>query len=251
MAVAMTPIRTLLVDDEFLALRLLEGFLKQLPGNDLEIVGTFQQPLQAFELLSREPVDLLFLDVQMPQLSGTDLLRALPIKPVTIFTTAYHEHAVEAFGLDAVDYLPKPFSFPRLVQAVNKARATLRARLAEAPTPPAAAAPAFLTVKSDGKYTRLPVDQILFVEGWQEYVRIHTTQGIFTQLDRLKNLEAALPTAQFMRVHKSYLVAVGKVQSLSGNELAIGPHRIPISRSSREQVLATIFRAGASRDQAG
>jgi len=232
-------IRTLLVDDEYLALNLLAGFLQQVP--DLEVVAKVKRPLEALTLLAQQPpIDLLFLDVQMPQLSGTQLLRTLTQRPVTIFTTAYSEYAVEAFGLDAVDYLPKPYSLERLLQAVGKARQALRLRHL-----PPVAPPAFLTVKADGRYTRLPLADILFVEGWQEYVRIHTRrQGVVVTLERLKNLEQQLPAAHFLRVHKSYLVAISQVEALEGNELKIGAHRIPISRDARELVLAQVFGVG-------
>jgi len=259
----MSPIRTLLVDDEYLALNLLEGFIRQL-DDELLIVGKCQQPLKALEILTREPVDLLFLDVQMPQLKGTELLRALPSRPVTIFTTAYQEHAVEAFGLDAVDYLPKPFSFPRFVQAVNKARTVLRGRqLSAAPAGPdgqaaagsvpglATDAASFLTVKANGRYTRLPLDQILFIEAWQEYATIHLVGSQLVVTERLKNLEAALPPSRFLRVHKSYIVATDKVTALEGNELSVGQYRVPVGRATREQVLATIFGLGREGEGAG
>ena len=234
----MPKIRTLLVDDEYLALNLLEGFLGQL--DDVEVLAKIKQPLAALEFLGREPVDLLFLDIQMPRLSGTDLLRSLPHRPVTIFTTAYSEFAVDAFGLDAVDYLTKPYSFERLLQALNKARQALR----PAPAGPPEVAPAgatFLTVKADGQYRKVPLADILFVESWQEYVRIHTVGGVLLTLERLKNLEAQLPAGPFVRVHRSYLVATARVTALDGNELVLGPHRVPVSRDLREQVLRQIF----------
>ncbi len=235
----MPKIRTLLIDDEYLALNLLEGFLGQL--DDVEVLAKIKQPLQALEFLSREPVDLLFLDIQMPRLRGTDLLRSLPRRPVTIFTTAYSEFAVDAFGLDAVDYLTKPYSFERLLQALNKARQALRLP-APVPLPEAGLALAtFLTVKTDGQYRKVPLANILFVESWQEYVRIHTVGGVLLALERLKNLEAQLPAGPFVRVHRSYLVAVGQVTALDGNELLIGPHRVPVSRDLREQVLRQVF----------
>ena len=243
----MPKLRVLLVDDEHLALTVLSTLLGQLDDEDVEIVGQFQQPLKALEFMGREPVDLLFLDVQMPRLSGMELLRSLNPRPLTIFTTAYSEYAVEAFGLDAVDYLPKPFGFPRFVQAMNKARAAWRARAGNEtheppslPTPPAAA-PDFLTVKADGRYARVPFVELLYVEGWQEYARLHTTHGIVTVLERLKNLEAQLPADRFMRVHKSFIIAINRVETLEGNELKIGNRRIPISRSTREAVLARVF----------
>jgi len=237
----MPKIRTLLVDDKYLALNLLEGFLGQL--DDVEVLAKIRQPLLALEFLSREPVDLLFLDIQMTCLRGTDLLRSLPRRPVTVFTTGYSEFAVDAFGLDAIDYLTKPYSFERLLQALNKARQALRSAPASLPETGLAMA-TFLTVKADGQYRKVPLADILFVEAWQEYVRIHTPQGVLVTLDRLKNLEAQLPAGQFLRVHRSYLVAVARVEALLSNELQIGAHRIPISREARERVLQQVFGVG-------
>jgi DNA-binding LytR/AlgR family response regulator len=175
-------------------------------------------------------------------------LRALPpsvVRPAVIFTTAYDQYAVEAFGLDAVDYLPKPFSFPRFLQAAQKARAAVLARQT-AVAAPAAAAPntadaAFLSIRTGGQYRRVLFDQILFFEGWNEYVRIHTEQGLVTVYDRLKNIEAQLPTDRFLRVHKSFIVAMARVESLENNELHLAAHRVPISRVHREQVIAMLF----------
>ncbi len=251
----------LLVDDEYLALSLLGTYLGQLqPADEWRVVGQFQQPLQALDFLSREAVDILFLDVQMPRLSGTELLRALPpgaIRPIVVFTTAYDQYAVEAFGLDAVDYLPKPFSFPRFLQAAQKARAAVLARnarteaaasvmpvavMAASAAPPTAEA--YLSIRAGGQYRRILFEHILFVEGWSEYVRIHTAQGVITVNERLKNVEAQLAPARFLRVHKSFIVAMAHVESLEGSELHIAAHRIPISRVHRDEALARLFNVG-------
>ncbi|MEM1320096.1 MAG: LytTR family DNA-binding domain-containing protein [Bacteroidota bacterium] len=234
----MNTIKVLLVDDEYLALRLLENFIKEVP--DLEIVGKEKSPIKAVDLLSSQTVDLLFLDVQMPTLSGVNLLRTLKHPPVTIFTTAYSDHAVEAFNLDAVDYLLKPFSFERFLQAVNKAKEQLR-RQQTAPAPSAPPTPAFITVKSDARTIKLPLQDLLFIEGLKEYVKIVCRNEKIVTLESLKNLEAALPHPHFLRVHKSYIINSREVKSIEGNRLEIGDHKIPVSRERRAEVVRLIF----------
>lgn len=233
-------INVLLVDDEFLALNLLEAFLKNLP--DMEIVGKVKNPLKALEILQNEAVDLLFLDIQMPTISGNNLLRTLKNPPITIFTTAYSDYALEAFDLNAVDYLLKPFSFERFLQAVNKARELLE-KQGQASAKPvlSSASKAFLAAKVDGKIVKIFLEDILYVEGLKEYVRFVCKNGKYVTLESLKNLADQLPSEDFMRVHKSYIVAKDKVRSVVGNLLEIGAEKIPISRGKREEVVEAIF----------
>jgi len=232
-------IKTLLVDDEFLALQLLEKFAEKAP--ELEIIDKVKSPMQALEILNREPVDLLFLDIQMPGLSGNNLLRTLRRPPATIFTTAYSEYATEAFDLDAVDYLLKPFAFERFLKAVNKAKDFLQARQVDS-NPASTNAPDFMTAKVDGKIVKVYYRDILFIEGLKEYVRIVCQKNRYVTLESLHNLENKLPRDDFLRVHKSYIVALPKVEALLGNMLEIGQHQIPISRGKREEVVRVIFR---------
>ncbi|MBE2208283.1 MAG: response regulator transcription factor [Saprospiraceae bacterium] len=234
----MESIKTLLLDDEYLALNLLENYVRQV--EQLVVVGKYKSPVQALDVLRTGEVDLLFLDIQMPGLSGLQLLSTLQRPPVTIFTTAYSEHALTAFNLNAVDYLLKPFSFERFLQAVNKARTLL--------LPPAVKVDAyqahkdFFSIKADGKLIKVAFDDILYIEGLKEYVRIVCRDGRHVTLESLKNLEESiLPAEFFLRVHKSYIVAKDKVQSVEGNVLHIGAHKIPISRERRDEVVATVF----------
>lgn len=231
----MSTYRVLLVDDEYLALDLLENYVRQVP--DLEVVGRYKSPVAALAALQQQPVDLLFLDIQMPGLSGTNFLRTLERPPVTIFTTAYSQHAVEAFDLNAVDYLLKPFSFERFLQALNKARTQLERRYPVSPSP----AQATMTVRVDGKLVRVLLDDILYIEGLKEYVRIVCANERLVTLERLKNLEDQLPADRFLRIHKSYIVAKDKVHSLEGQLLDVAGHRIPVSRQRREEVVAKLF----------
>jgi two-component system, LytTR family, response regulator LytT len=231
-------IRTLLVDDEYLALNLLEAYAQQVP--ELELVGKEKLPMKALERLQNEPIDLLFLDIQMPILSGNNLIKTLPNPPLVVFTTAYAEYAIEAFNLNVVDYLLKPFPFERFLQAVQKARQLLNARQAPG-SPPADVN--FLSLKVDGKLVKVALDDILYIEGLKEYVRfVCTGNRKYVTLESLRNLEEQLPAQQFSRVHKSYIVAHNKVGALDGNMLEVGTVKIPISRGKRDEIVEEIFR---------
>lgn len=237
----MKKINVLLVDDEYLALNLLEEFAGRLPG--LEVVGKAKNPTQALELLEQNPVDILFLDIQMPIISGVNLLKSLRNPPVTVFTTAYSEHAVEAFDLNAVDYLLKPFAFERFLQAVNKAKEALgRREPVPAPAAPAAA-PEFIVVKVDGRLQKIRLDELLYVEGLKEYIRLVCGGGKqYVTFERMKNIEEQLPSQNFLRVHKSYIVAKRHVQAVEGNQLDLGNKiKIPISREKKDEVVSAIF----------
>ncbi len=234
--------KVLTVDDEFLALRLLEEFIAQVP--DLEPVGFVKSPMEALNILQEKQIDLLFLDIQMPVLAGNNLLKSLPNPPLTIFTTAYSDYAIEAFDLNVVDYLLKPFSFERFLKAVNKAREmSLRqglltnvGRIQDWPD-----AKDYMAVKVDGKLRKIRYRDIVMIEGLKEYVRIHCDEGRYVVLERLKVLAENLPKGRFMRVHKSYIVACDRVTGLEGNMLEVGEHRIPISRAKRDEVIKALF----------
>lgn len=230
--------KTLLVDDEYLALNLMEEFTKQIP--DLSVVDKVKSPLEALKVLQEQSIDLLFLDIQMPTLSGTNLLRSLRNPPVTIFTTAYSEYAIEAFDLNAIDYLLKPFAFERFLQSVNKAKEHLILRNAPTLVIPKQS-DNFFTIKVDGKLTKVHLNDILFVEGLNEYIRIVCRNARHVTYERLGKIEDLLPSDRFLRVHKSYIIAKDKVESLEGNRLCIEEHKIPISRSKKDWAVELIF----------
>ncbi len=227
----------LLVDDEYLALNLLEEYLKQIP--DAHLVAKCKSPMDALNVLQKENIDILFLDVQMPGLSGISLLRSLPDPPATIFTTAYREHAVDAFELSAVDYLVKPFPFERFLKAYNKAKAQCLQASTEVTVEHTGKD--YLTIKADGKLIRIRFKDILLVEGMKEYVRIICKDEKFITFERMKNMETMLPAQDFMRVHKSYIVARDAIKSIEGNMLDIGIRKIPVSRSKRETIVEEFF----------
>ncbi len=232
----LNTLRCLIVDDEHFAIQLLEKFVADTPG--LEVVATCKSPVRAIELLQSEPVDLLFLDIQMPIMSGTNLLRSISRIPVTIFTTAYPQHAAEAFDLDAVDYLLKPFSFDRFSHAVQKAREVIRARQEDAPEQ----VQGTLVVKADRAWVKVPFSDIRYVEGWKEYVKIFTGKEKLITLESLNNLEATLPGTHFLRVHKSFIVARNQVQKMDTDALLLlDGTRIPVARARKKDVQTTLF----------
>ncbi len=237
----MNKIKTLLVDDEYLALNLLEGFATQL--TTLEIVAKVKSPLQAAEFIQQQTIELLFLDIQMPTINGNQFLRSLKNPPVTIFTTAYSEYAVDAFDLGAVDYLVKPFSFDRFFQATQKAIEVIYyKKSADTVSVTEKALPdQFVSIKADGKIYKIALSEILYIEGLKEYVKIVTETKTYITLETFKNLEMILPSPQFLRVHKSFMVAKEKVRAMDGNLLEVGKTTIPISRERKEELVQLIF----------
>lgn len=223
-------IRVAIVDDEYLALQLLEKFIHQLRP-DWEIRAKIQSAPKALDFLKGEEVDVLFLDIQMPGLLGTDLLAALgPQPPSTIFSTAYAEHAATAFDLNAVDYLLKPFAFERFQQAVEKVETQLK--LKQSPQ---------LEIKVDGALLKIKIHDIHYIKGLKEYVRIYSKEENWVTLASLQKLEEELQNAGFMRVHKSYIVNLNLVSAMQGYQLQIGEKEIPISRSKKEQIKNALF----------
>ncbi|MGB0521372.1 MAG: LytR/AlgR family response regulator transcription factor [Flammeovirgaceae bacterium] len=247
----MTHYTCIVVDDEQLARALLESYIAKIP--QLELVGLYKSPLEAMPMLQSGNVDLMFLDIQMPDLTGVELLKSLSDLPLTIFTTAYAEYALEGYSLGVVDYLLKPFSFGRFLQAANKALQQLKLEqgnhqeVAQAsPNDPIASHQTpekdYLVVKADHKLHKLLFNDILYVEGLREYVAYYREADRIIALQSLKKLEELLPQHQFIRAHKSYIVAIEKVKSLDGNQLEMQNGKlIPIGKSYREEVLKQCF----------
>jgi DNA-binding LytR/AlgR family response regulator len=229
----MKTIRCIIVDDEAPARDLLAEYVAQTPG--IELLGDYSSAPEALERLIEGDVELMFLDIQMPRLRGTDFLKSLRHPPITVFTTAYRQYAPDAFDLDAVDYLIKPFPYQRFLQAVGKAREIIDLRNKdETGTAPSQQ---HLIIKSDGKLVKVAFSEIRYIEGWKEYVRIYTQDSRYVTLESLKNLERTLPEKDFMRIHKSYIVAIGQVRSIQGNQVELHGQSLPIGRSLKEEVV--------------
>lgn len=227
----------LVVDDEQLARELLADYISKVPF--LELKGLVKNPVEVAEILEGETIDILFLDIQMPDITGIELLKTLTHKPMVIFTTAYSEYALEGYELDVLDYLVKPFSFERFLRAVNKAAEMVKLKQSPGQS---SSDQEYISINADHKIYRVRLDEILYIEGLREYVSYYTPGKRIITLASLKNLEESLPGNKFIRVHKSYIVPVDKVKALEGNMLDIGIKKIPIGRSYREKVFK-IFNA--------
>ena len=237
----MKPIRCLVVDDEELARTLLKNYIERLPN--LELVATCANPVEASSVLQESKVDLLFLDIQMPELTGIEFLQTLPEKPIVVFTTAYAEYALEGYALDITDYLLKPFSFERFLQAVNKSIAIIQAKANAAgpgKTDPDHSKD-FILVKADHKIHRLKYTDILYIQSMREYVAYYTSSGRLLSLNSLKSLESTLPDDRFIRIHKSYIVAIDKIDTLEGNMIHVGKEKLPIGANYRDTVVSRVF----------
>ncbi|MFT5165146.1 MAG: DNA-binding LytR/AlgR family response regulator [Saprospiraceae bacterium] len=234
----MIKIKCLIVDDEELARTLLENYISKLPN--LELVAKCKNPLEAMSVLLEQEVDLMFLDIQMPELTGVEFLKTMTKKPLVIFSTAYSDYAIEGYALDVVDYLLKPFGLERFIQAVNKAKERLQLKSPDI-TLNAEKAKDYLLVKSEHKIHKIKLSDIIFIQSMREYVAYHTPEGRTLSLNSLKRLEEELPDDQFIRIHKSYIVAIDKIKTLEGNLVHIGKEKLPIGAMYKEVVLAKVF----------
>ncbi|MBT8190160.1 MAG: LytTR family DNA-binding domain-containing protein [Bacteroidia bacterium] len=229
-------IKTLIVDDEPLALDILETYIDKLP--DLELVAKCDNAIDANEMIQSADIDLVFLDIQMPQMTGIELVKSLSNPPKIVFTTAYEEYAIDGFELNAVDYLMKPIAFDRFLKAVNKAKESM------APKSNNAQSEDFFFVKADKKLVKIHFNEILYIEGLKDYVIIKKEAGRVIALQTMKSLETKLPDQIFMRVHRSYIVNIQKIKAVIGNAIEIiesgQPKHIPIGKNYKEDLIAII-----------
>ncbi len=230
----MQNIRCIAIDDELLALDVMADYIQKVPF--LELVRTFDNVLEALPLVESGQVDLVFLDIQMPQLTGMQFLRLIHGKVRTILTTAYPQYALDSYDHDVIDYLLKPIAFDRFYKSVQKAAAILRphqaALIAERTIP--ADPPAFIFVKTDSRMVKVMLSEILYVEGLKDYIAIHTPAEKIITLQNMKRMEVILPPPRFARVHKSYLVSLEKIDSIERNRLFIGEDVIPVGETYRD-----------------
>ncbi|WP_425235659.1 LytR/AlgR family response regulator transcription factor [Ulvibacterium sp.] len=222
--------KCLIVDDEHLARKGLEDFVLRTPF--LEHVASLSSALEALTFLKSSVVDIVFLDIQMPDMNGVELMEALNQPPQVIFTTAHREFAVDGFDLNATDFLLKPFSYTRFLKAVDKTVLTGTIGSEEDKT--------HIFIKSEGTIVKVQIDHITFVETAKDYVFVHTINDRYLTLVSLRQLEQELPDSKFMRVHRSYLVGLQHVKKLEGNLLYVGTQRITISRTLRNEVYQRI-----------
>ena len=218
----------ILIEDEPAAQSILENYISRCPG--LRCSGTFADAFSALAYLDLNPVDLIFLDINLPEMSGVSFLRSLVHPPLVIFTTAYPQYAVDGFDLEAVDFLLKPFSFERFYKAVNKAREKFNTRIAPI-------SPTKLTVKSGKRIYQLAIDDIQFIETCGDYVTIYCSDKKLVVHGTLKSWEEKLKGLSFLKIHRTTIVNLQKIDHLEGNLVCIGEHKLPVSEQFKEQLL--------------
>jgi two-component system, LytTR family, response regulator len=224
-------INCIIVDDEPLSRRVIQKYLEDLPH--LNLIASCSHAFEAMEVIQKEPVDLIFLDINMPRLSGINFAKTLSNPPLIIFTTAYPEFAVEGFELEAVDYLLKPFSQERFLKAVNKASKLLETNQ----LPKASNEPNFLIIKADKKLYKLNFEDILYLQAYGDYVKIFTNKKTLLTKERLSNIEANLPANLFQKIHRSYIISLEAISFLEGNQVKIEEIFLPISNTYRTELL--------------
>lgn len=234
----MDTISCIVIDDEPLALQLMESYVKKTPF--LELKGSFPSASSAFAFLGENPVDLLFCDIQMPNLSGMELSKMLPEDTKVIFTTAFSQYAIEGYKVHAMDYLLKPISYDDFLTSAKHAfkviSQTAEGKGAASPEPRS------IFVKTEYRLQQIDLDNITFIEGFKDYVRIHLADGSdpVLSLMRMKNLEEELPSDRFVRVQKSYIVQLSKIEAIERSHIIIGKDRVPIGETYQEALFKAL-----------
>lgn len=235
-------INCVIIDDEPLAREGIANYVREI--DFLQLTATCKNPVELMKLLDEHTIDLIFLDIQMPKMNGIDFLKIVQKPPMVIITTAFPTYALEGFQLNVLDYLLKPITFDRFFKSVNKAKDYyhLITKPATPDTSQTEKHADYFFIKSGSKYEKICFDDILYVEAMQNYITIYTRKGKYVTLLYLKNLEQNLDPKAFIRVHKSYIVSISKIEGIEGNEIFIQSHRIPISRNYHEQVIEQVVR---------
>lgn len=231
-------INCIIIDDEPLARKGLKEYIAD--TDFLHLAGEYDNALKAADAIGKGDVQLLFLDIQMPKITGLDFFRSLKTPPPVIFTTAYPQYALEGFEVNALDYLVKPISFDRFLKAAMKVREYYEIREKNGADAPGSGD--YFFIKADNKLVKLAYDEILFAEALQNYVVIHTKDKKYITYLTFKSVEEYLPDARFIKTHKSYIVSAAHIESIEGNDIRIGQHHIPISRNLKDEVMDKLLR---------
>lgn len=233
-------ITCLAVDDEPPALEVLKKFITSV--HTLELAGTCSDAIEAMNFLQSKPVDLIFLDIKMPELLGTDFMRALKNPPKVIFTTAFRKYAIEGFELDAVDYLLKPISFDRFLKAVSKVMQTPLSdtKPQEEVQNKKSDSPGYINFRSERKMIKVALNDILYIESIKDYIKVMTIAGTIITKQPISSVEEMLPKEMFIRIHRSYIVALNKIESYNHELIWVAKQELPISRMYRHEVEAVL-----------
>jgi DNA-binding LytR/AlgR family response regulator len=230
----MKKLSCIIVDDEPIARKILQEFVEQVPFMDLQ--GKFENATKAEAFLKNSAVDMIFLDIEMPKVSGLQFLQKLNIESMVILTTAFPQYALEGYELDIIDYLLKPFAFSRFLKAVHKAKEYYQMKNVA----PAAFQSSYIFIKSEKRIEKIELNEILYAESVGNYVSVYTESKKIIAYLTMKSLECQLPSEEFIKIHQSYLVNCAKIDAIEGNEIKIGNRSLPMSRNYREMVMKIV-----------
>ncbi|MFT5384780.1 MAG: DNA-binding LytR/AlgR family response regulator [Saprospiraceae bacterium] len=221
-------IRCMIIDDEPLSVRVIEKYLANLPH--LDLVASCKHAFEAMEVLRNKEVDLIFLDINLPKLSGISFYKTLKNPPIVIFITAYPEYAIEGFELEALDYLLKPFSFERFLKAINRVEAKMENKQPSM-------VQSYLFIKADKKLYKVDFQDILYLQAYGDYVKIFTKDKMLVTKERLANVEAELPKNHFQKIHRSYIIALSAIRFIEGNQVQVEETKLPIAATYKEELM--------------
>lgn len=227
-------VKTLVVDDEPHAVEIIERYAAHVP--EIGIVGTCSNAIKAYQLLQTTPVDLIFLDVKMPGLSGTDLVRSLKNPPMVVLTTAFTDYAMDGFELDVIDYLLKPIPLPRFLRAVDKILVNFKGRETAPPVPQPAEATKdhYLYLRIERRYVKVNTRDIHWIESVRDYLKVITADEVFISKQKISLAEKLLPTGKFMRIHRSFIVPLDKIECFHPGHVVVSGHQLPVGRNYKE-----------------
>lgn len=221
-------IKCIIIDDEPLAIKIIENYLKDF--QNMELIATYNTALAALPTIESGEIDVIFLDINMPKMSGLDFLRSLQVKPHVVITTAYREYAVESFDLDVLDYLVKPIPFGRFLKAITKINNRMSTEKEKTSETVFKEAP-FIFLKVDKKLMKIKLNDILFIESLKDYIKVITTTGDYLVHKSMTSISEELPSDNFLRIHRSFTIAINKIKSIEGNSVEIANRRVPIGRN--------------------
>ncbi|PSL49998.1 LytTR family two component transcriptional regulator [Chitinophaga niastensis] len=230
----MKKLSCIIVDDEPVARKILQEFVEQVPFIDLQ--GKFENAMKTEEFLKNNTTDIIFLDIEMPKVSGLQLLQKMNVESMVIITTAFPQYALDGYELDIIDYLLKPFALSRFLKAVHKAKDYFEMKTRTTGTLP----PSYIFIKSEKRIEKIELNDILYAESVGNYVTVYTERKKIMAYLTMKSLESQLPSNDFIKIHQSYLVNCSKIDAIEGNEIKIGSRSLPISRNYREMVMKII-----------
>lgn len=221
-------IKAIIIDDEPLAIKVIENHLSEF--KNFEIIATFNNPIAALETLKQENIDVIFLDINMSKMNGLEFLKTIDVQPNVVITTAYREYALESFDLDVLDYLVKPIPFTRFLKAVNKITQKVQLQRGASKTEEEANNEGFIFLKVEKKLVKIKYNTILYIESLKDYIKVFTTTGDYLVHKSLTSITEELPKEKFLRIHRSFTIAIEKINSIEGNLIEIASKRVPIGR---------------------